>query len=75
MEEVVEVGVRIKVVDHQWYWGGRSYEVQHLGGDILEFDSYMVGGGDLGLEGNRLLEANNRILLLPVGEEVSFSGL
>ena len=36
-----------------------------MGGDILEFDSYMVGGEDLGLEGNRLLEADNR-LLLPV---------
>ena len=23
---------------HQWYW---SYEVQNLGGEILEFDSYM----------------------------------
>ena len=45
-------------------------EVQNLGGDILEFDSYMVGGEDLGLEGNRLLEVDNR-LLLPVGEEVS----
>lgn len=67
MEEVVEVGVRVKVVGHQWYW---SYEVQNLGGDLLEFDSYMVGGEDLGLEGNRLLEVDNR-LLLSVGEEVS----
>jgi len=51
MEEVLEVGVRVKVVGHQWYW---SYEVQNLGGDILELDSYMVGGGgDLGLASNR----------------------
>ena len=41
MKEVVEMGVRVKVVGHQWYW---SYEVQYLGGDILEFDSYMVWG-------------------------------
>ena len=59
IDEVVDVGVTVKVVGHQWYW---SYEYIDYGGEVA-YDSYMVGTGDLPRGGLRLLEVDNRVVL------------
>nr|YP_009992494.1 cytochrome c oxidase subunit II [Platynereis cf. australis PA-2020]QNN93064.1 cytochrome c oxidase subunit 2 [Platynereis cf. australis PA-2020]QNN93077.1 cytochrome c oxidase subunit 2 [Platynereis cf. australis PA-2020]QNN93090.1 cytochrome c oxidase subunit 2 [Platynereis cf. australis PA-2020] len=63
-DEIVEPGVTVKAIGHQWYW---SYEYTDFCN--VEFDSYMVNTNDL-VEGQfRLLEVDNRIVL-PMNIEV-----
>nr|QEX96215.1 cytochrome c oxidase subunit II [Sphaeroma terebrans] len=58
LDEVGSPSLTLKAIGRQWYW---SYEYS----DFLnvEFDSYMIPTGDLGSEGFRLLEADNRVVL------------
>ncbi len=62
-DEVLDIGVTIKVVGHQWYW---SYEL----GDFVDneenpiaFESYMISENDLPVGGKRLLEVDNRLIV------------
>lgn len=64
VDEVVEPGMSVKVVGHQWYW---SYEYSDEG--ELEFDSYMIPEEDLEEGELRLLEVDNRVVL-PVDTHV-----
>ncbi len=59
IDEVVDVGVTIKAIGHQWYW---AYEYSDYKGKIV-YDSYMVATGDLPEGGLRLLEVDNRVVL------------
>lgn len=59
IDEVVDVGVTIKAIGHQWYW---SYEYSDYEGSIA-YDSYMVATNDLPVGGLRLLEVDNRVIL------------
>nr|YP_009116460.2 cytochrome c oxidase subunit II [Trypaea australiensis]AJD80488.2 cytochrome c oxidase subunit 2 [Trypaea australiensis] len=58
LDEVNKPSVTLKVVGHQWYW---SYEYSDF--MQVEFDSYMVPTTDLGNEGFRLLDVDNRTVL------------
>lgn len=60
MDDVVDVGLTIKVVGHQWYW---TYE---YGDTEIRYDSYMKATEDLKAGELRLLEVDNR-LVVPVG--------
>nr|QHT64905.1 cytochrome oxidase subunit 2 [Perinereis sp. PA-2020] len=63
-DEIVEPGVTVKAIGHQWYW---SYEYTDF--CDIEFDSYMINTTDL-IEGQfRLLEVDNR-LVLPMNIEI-----
>nr|YP_009974955.1 cytochrome c oxidase subunit II [Platynereis massiliensis]QNJ33929.1 cytochrome c oxidase subunit 2 [Platynereis massiliensis] len=63
-DEIVEPGVTVKAIGHQWYW---SYEYTDFCN--VEFDSYMVNPNDLHEGQFRLLEVDNRIVL-PMNIEV-----
>nr|YP_009024492.1 cytochrome c oxidase subunit II [Perinereis aibuhitensis]YP_010400400.1 cytochrome c oxidase subunit II [Perinereis linea]AHA13375.1 cytochrome c oxidase subunit II [Perinereis aibuhitensis]UQS76099.1 cytochrome c oxidase subunit II [Perinereis linea] len=63
-DEIVEPGVTVKAIGHQWYW---SYEYTDFCN--IEFDSYMVNTTDLEEGQFRLLEVDNRIVL-PMNIEI-----
>lgn len=64
IDELIDPSVTLKVVGHQWYW---SYEysdfVTLLGGESLDFDSYMIPTDELSKGSFRLLEVDNRVVL------------
>nr|YP_009493345.1 cytochrome c oxidase subunit II [Gibbosula crassa]AWK29310.1 cytochrome c oxidase subunit II [Gibbosula crassa] len=59
LDEVGGPVVSMKAIGHQWYW---SYEYND-GGELVSFDSYMVGVSDMVDGGYRLLEVDNRCVL------------
>lgn len=63
-DEIIEPGVTLKAIGHQWYW---SYEYTDFFN--IEFDSYIVNTSDLNLGEFRLLEVDNRVIL-PINVEV-----
>nr|YP_010930308.1 cytochrome c oxidase subunit II [Apphia nigricauda]WKK49897.1 cytochrome c oxidase subunit II [Apphia nigricauda] len=58
LEETNTPVLTIKSIGHQWYW---SYEYSDF--NKIEFDSYMKPVNDLDLNGFRLLEVDNSIVL------------
>ena len=66
MDEVIEPGVTVKVIGHQWYW---SYEYSDYAPAQIAFDSYMVPESDLEIGGFRLLEVDNA-LVVPVDTHI-----
>ena len=66
MDEVIDPGITIKVIGHQWYW---SYEYTEYDLSGVELDSYMVPVADLETGGLRLLEVDNR-LIVPILTQV-----
>nr|YP_009679785.1 cytochrome c oxidase subunit II [Pennatula aculeata]QDP70685.1 cytochrome oxidase subunit 2 [Pennatula aculeata]QDP70699.1 cytochrome oxidase subunit 2 [Pennatula cf. aculeata RH-2019] len=65
MDEVVEPGVTVKAIGHQWYWSYEYSDYQITPGEdsTLEFDSYMVPTSDLDPGDFRLLEVDNRMVV------------
>jgi len=63
-DEIVEPGVTVKAIGHQWYW---RYEYTDF--CEIEFDSYIINPNDLEEGHFRLLEVDNRIVL-PINIEV-----
>lgn len=66
MDEVVEPGITIKVIGHQWYW---SYEYSDYAPAQISFDSYMIPESDLKVGDFRLLEVDNKVVV-PVDTHV-----
>nr|AMN09055.1 cytochrome c oxidase subunit II [Rhipidia chenwenyoungi] len=64
MDEINNPSITLKTIGHQWYW---SYEYS----DFLniEFDSYMIPTNELNLNGFRLLDVDNRIVL-PMNSQI-----
>nr|ABV71230.1 cytochrome oxidase subunit II [Geranomyia advena] len=64
MDEINNPTITLKTIGHQWYW---SYEYS----DFLniEFDSYMIPTNDLEINGFRLLDVDNRIVL-PMNSQI-----
>nr|ABV71217.1 cytochrome oxidase subunit II [Dicranomyia swezeyi] len=64
MDEINNPSITLKTIGHQWYW---SYEYS----DFLniEFDSYMIPTNELNIEGFRLLDVDNRVVL-PMNSQV-----
>nr|UOU85112.1 cytochrome c oxidase subunit II [Nigrobaetis niger] len=58
LDEVGNPGLTLKTIGHQWYW---SYEYSDFMN--LEFDSYMIPSNELPLDGFRLLDVDNRVVL------------
>lgn len=63
-DEIVEPGITVKAIGHQWYW---RYEYTDF--RDIEFDSYIINTNDLSEGQFRLLEVDNRIVL-PINIEV-----
>nr|ABV71226.1 cytochrome oxidase subunit II [Dicranomyia variabilis] len=64
MDEINNPSITLKAIGHQWYW---SYEYS----DFLniEFDSYMIPTNELSLEGFRLIDVDNRVVL-PMNSQI-----
>nr|YP_009630589.1 cytochrome c oxidase subunit II [Diamphipnoa annulata]QBR55096.1 cytochrome c oxidase subunit II [Diamphipnoa annulata] len=64
LDEVSNPAITLKTIGHQWYW---SYEYS----DFLqvEFDSYMIPYNEMGTDGFRLLDVDNRAVL-PMNTQV-----
>nr|QAY82081.1 cytochrome c oxidase subunit 2 [Endoclita minanus] len=58
LDEINNPLITLKTIGHQWYW---SYEYSDF--NNIEFDSYMIPTNDLKLDGFRLLDVDNRIIL------------
>lgn len=63
MDEVIDPGVTIKAIGHQWYWSYEYSDYVLQDGTRVEFDAYMVGINDLEEGGLRLLEVDNRVVV------------
>nr|AMN09042.1 cytochrome c oxidase subunit II [Pedicia sp. ZK-2016] len=64
LDEINHPAITLKTIGHQWYW---SYEYSDF--LDLEFDSYMIPTNELEMNGFRLLDVDNRIVL-PVNTQV-----
>nr|YP_009487669.1 cytochrome c oxidase subunit II [Anopheles sawyeri]YP_009487786.1 cytochrome c oxidase subunit II [Anopheles argyritarsis]AWB98383.1 cytochrome c oxidase subunit 2 [Anopheles sawyeri]AWB98578.1 cytochrome c oxidase subunit 2 [Anopheles sawyeri]AWB98669.1 cytochrome c oxidase subunit 2 [Anopheles argyritarsis]AWB98721.1 cytochrome c oxidase subunit 2 [Anopheles sawyeri]AWB98773.1 cytochrome c oxidase subunit 2 [Anopheles argyritarsis] len=64
MDEINTPSITLKSVGHQWYW---SYEYSDFLN--LEFDSYMIPTNELELNGFRLLDVDNRVVL-PMNNQI-----
>nr|YP_009487591.1 cytochrome c oxidase subunit II [Anopheles atacamensis]AWB98162.1 cytochrome c oxidase subunit 2 [Anopheles atacamensis] len=64
MDEINTPSITLKSIGHQWYW---SYEYSDFLN--LEFDSYMIPTNELDLNGFRLLDVDNRIVL-PMNNQI-----
>nr|YP_010166610.1 cytochrome c oxidase subunit II [Hydroporus planus]ANJ70242.1 cytochrome c oxidase subunit 2 [Hydroporus planus]QRV62701.1 cytochrome c oxidase subunit 2 [Hydroporus planus] len=58
LDEISNPWLSLKSIGHQWYW---SYEYSDF--KKLEFDSYMIPTNELNLDGFRLLDVDNRVIL------------
>lgn len=58
LDEINEPLITLKAIGHQWYW---SYEYSDFSN--IEFDSYIIPTNELPVDGFRLLDVDNRIVL------------
>nr|QTC08138.1 cytochrome c oxidase subunit II [Parachauliodes continentalis] len=58
LDEISDPSITLKAIGHQWYW---SYEYSDFSN--IEFDSYMIPNNEMTLDGFRLLDVDNRIIL------------
>ena len=64
LDEINHPAITLKTIGHQWYW---SYEYSDF--LDLEFDSYIIPTNELELNGFRLLDVDNRIVL-PINTQI-----
>ena len=63
IDEVIDAGITIKVVGHQWYWSYEYSDYADQDGASIEFDSYMIPESDLEDGQLRLLEVDNQLVV------------
>lgn len=64
IDEINNPIITLKTIGHQWYW---SYEYSDFSN--IEFDSYIIPTNELSINGFRLLDVDNRIIL-PVNRQI-----
>lgn len=70
LDESVDRTLTLKTLGHQWYWRYEYSDFWAIGGNRgLEFDAYIVATRELGKNGFRLLDVDNRAVL-PVHTQV-----
>lgn len=69
LDEVIDSGITIKTIGHQWYWSYEYSDYATQDGTTINFDSYMIPDSDLELGQFRLLEVDNRVVI-PVDTHV-----
>ncbi len=63
IDEVIDAGITIKAIGHQWYWSYEYSDYYTQDGKTIEFDSYMIPEADLNFGDLRLLEVDNRVVV------------
>jgi cytochrome c oxidase subunit 2 len=63
IDEVIDAGITIKVIGHQWYWSYEYSDYADQDGASIEFDSYMVPTSDLEEGDLRLLEVDSELVV------------
>jgi cytochrome c oxidase subunit 2 len=63
IDEVIDAGITIKVIGHQWYWSYEYSDYADQDGNSIEFDAYMIPEADLEEGGIRLLEVDNELVV------------
>jgi len=63
VDELIDPAITIKAVGHQWYWSYEFSDYATEGGEIINFDSYMLPTEDLDKGQLRLLEVDERVVL------------
>lgn len=63
IDEVIDAGITIKAIGHQWYWSYEYSDYYTQDGKSIEFDSYMIPESDLNFGDLRLLEVDNRVVV------------
>ena len=63
MDEVIDPALVIYGEGHQWYWSYQYPDFINRGGDIIEFDSYIIPESDLEKGRLRMLEVDNRVII------------
>ena len=63
IDEVIEAGITIKVIGHQWYWSYEYSDYADQDGTSIEFDSYMIPEEELETGQLRLLEVDNQLVV------------
>jgi cytochrome c oxidase subunit 2 len=63
IDEVIDAGITIKVVGHQWYWSYEYSDYADQDGTSIEFDSYMIPEASLESGDLRLLEVDNQLVV------------
>ncbi len=70
LDESVDRTLTLKTLGHQWYWRYEYSDFWAIGGNRgLEFDAYIVATRELGKNGFRLLDVDNRAVL-PIHTQV-----
>lgn len=64
LDEINEPIITLKSIGHQWYW---SYEYSDF--INLEFDSYIIPTHELNINGFRLIDVDNRVIL-PINSQI-----
>lgn len=64
IDEINEPIITLKSIGHQWYW---SYEYSDF--TNIEFDSYIIPTHELEINGFRLLDVDNRVIL-PINSQI-----
>nr|ANJ70527.1 cytochrome c oxidase subunit 2 [Hygrotus confluens] len=64
LDEISNPWLTLKSIGHQWYW---KYEYSDF--KKLEFDSYMIPSNELPMNGFRLLDVDNRVVL-PLNSQI-----
>jgi len=72
IDEMLDPAITLKVVDHQWCWSYDYYDYNPLKeqNSEINFDSYLIADDNLG---KRLLEIDNRRVVLPVNTHIGVS--
>lgn len=63
IDEVIDAGITIKVVGHQWYWSYEYSDYADQDGASIDFDSYMIPEADLEEGDLRLLEVDAELVV------------
>jgi cytochrome c oxidase subunit 2 len=64
LDEINNPSISIKTIGHQWYW---SYEYSDF--NRIEFDSYIIPRNEIKIDGFRLLDVDNRVVL-PINNQI-----
>ena len=63
IDEVIDAGITIKVVGHQWYWSYEYSDYADQDGTSINFDSFMIPTNELEEGQLRLLEVDSELVV------------